>query len=444
MAPVTKTRAPRLRASCDGCFIAKVKCSKQRPCCNRCLVSGQLCHYSPSSRAGKPKTESSNNNNNDNNNNNNNPTPILIPTTYQMPQPMYSAPDNMPMQYLPQQISSHIFSPGGWGMPTTCSDGPMAANPAIANNIGMLGYDDTGLSQLDQISAAHSGFYQTPTPWDPNMTSTVFPNGPIAGSQMPLVQTRSFDTSMQMLGDQTQEDMGFYSQPCTSPDTKMPTLVDPNSEEMVYYPLTSPDLNLDYLPSPNTTPIVQPTPNHSSSRDNCRCFNGCIQSLFDLHNASSRNPTPLDLVLALNEKAVEEAAGLIKCRKCTGQSGADTTTLFLQALLYKTALSYRAAIHAHCRFDNMAIRQGNGYAQNDQNDKMRKAELLGTALRTLQDVFARFRGQYETALTIAVMARIDHVIKSTLAHVEMVLAQLANNNTNGGTKEEIVTEEKGV
>lgn len=44
-------RQPRLRASCDGCFLAKVKCSKSRPVCSRCLTVGLVCHYSPSSRS---------------------------------------------------------------------------------------------------------------------------------------------------------------------------------------------------------------------------------------------------------------------------------------------------------------------------------------------------------------------------------------------------------
>jgi hypothetical protein len=44
-------RQPRLRASCDGCFLAKVKCSKARPVCSRCLTVGLVCRYSPSSRS---------------------------------------------------------------------------------------------------------------------------------------------------------------------------------------------------------------------------------------------------------------------------------------------------------------------------------------------------------------------------------------------------------
>lgn len=43
------------RASCDDCYLAKVKCSKTSPC-RRCLQHGHDCRYSPSSRSGKPKS----------------------------------------------------------------------------------------------------------------------------------------------------------------------------------------------------------------------------------------------------------------------------------------------------------------------------------------------------------------------------------------------------
>jgi len=49
----------RLRTSCDGCFLAKVKCSRTRPSCHRCSSAAIECRYSPSSRAGKPKSGNS-------------------------------------------------------------------------------------------------------------------------------------------------------------------------------------------------------------------------------------------------------------------------------------------------------------------------------------------------------------------------------------------------
>ena len=46
---------PKLRASCDGCYTAKLKCSKERPTCPRCRDLGLICHYSPTQRTGKPR-----------------------------------------------------------------------------------------------------------------------------------------------------------------------------------------------------------------------------------------------------------------------------------------------------------------------------------------------------------------------------------------------------
>ncbi|KAL5346571.1 hypothetical protein ACLOAV_008278 [Pseudogymnoascus australis] len=51
------THLQRLRASCDGCFFAKVKCSKTRPICFRCLACETDCKYSPSLRVGKPSAD---------------------------------------------------------------------------------------------------------------------------------------------------------------------------------------------------------------------------------------------------------------------------------------------------------------------------------------------------------------------------------------------------
>ena len=45
----------KLRASCDGCYSAKLKCTKERPTCPRCVSLGLVCRYSPSQRTGKPR-----------------------------------------------------------------------------------------------------------------------------------------------------------------------------------------------------------------------------------------------------------------------------------------------------------------------------------------------------------------------------------------------------
>ena len=50
-----KARPQKLRASCDSCYLAKIKCTKEMPSCVRCLNHSEKCNYSPSQRTGKPK-----------------------------------------------------------------------------------------------------------------------------------------------------------------------------------------------------------------------------------------------------------------------------------------------------------------------------------------------------------------------------------------------------
>ena len=45
----------KFRASCDGCYFAKVKCTKERTTCSRCETLGLECGYSPSQRRGKTR-----------------------------------------------------------------------------------------------------------------------------------------------------------------------------------------------------------------------------------------------------------------------------------------------------------------------------------------------------------------------------------------------------
>src|SRR4051812_42752017 len=48
-----KSGNEKLRTSCDSCHLSKVKCSKSRPLCSRCLICGTDCTYSPSARVGR-------------------------------------------------------------------------------------------------------------------------------------------------------------------------------------------------------------------------------------------------------------------------------------------------------------------------------------------------------------------------------------------------------
>ncbi|KAF2219168.1 hypothetical protein BDZ85DRAFT_46612 [Elsinoe ampelina] len=54
---VARTRPITYRLSCDACQRSKVKCGQERPACRRCLDHCTECVYSPSRRAGRPRSK---------------------------------------------------------------------------------------------------------------------------------------------------------------------------------------------------------------------------------------------------------------------------------------------------------------------------------------------------------------------------------------------------
>lgn len=56
LAPPSRSECltPKLRSSCDGCGVAKVRCDRGQPGCSRCTMLGSTCVYGPSRRFGKP------------------------------------------------------------------------------------------------------------------------------------------------------------------------------------------------------------------------------------------------------------------------------------------------------------------------------------------------------------------------------------------------------
>ncbi|KAI1810489.1 hypothetical protein GGS20DRAFT_183240 [Poronia punctata] len=56
--PTSTTPAPfrKLRDSCHNCALSKLRCSKEKPTCARCMRQGKTCGYVPSKRAGRTQT----------------------------------------------------------------------------------------------------------------------------------------------------------------------------------------------------------------------------------------------------------------------------------------------------------------------------------------------------------------------------------------------------
>ncbi|KAI4863095.1 hypothetical protein F4820DRAFT_387419 [Hypoxylon rubiginosum] len=411
MASSTKARQPRLRASCDGCFLAKVKCSKARPICSRCLACGIECRYSPSSRAGKPKSEHNGN---------------AQANTHQDMQMHHGLIEDKNMAYSSahQPPPEHMFNfEAGWTTPPTSVDGGMSRNTSISTGLAMLGVEERAMGEQDQMSAPPD-MYSSAMPWTPptDLSCATFGDipvttGPMTGHQM---RSQSFDLPMSApmaWADPAAHDMISYSQ--------VPT---PTS------------MSSNYFPSPTTTPTMRPRHRSSSSAisgGSCTCFTACLQSLQALHNASSPAMPPFDIVLSLNRKAVEGCAAMLSCTKCMSRSGTHTATMLLATIIGKITSFYTNASHSYFEtgIGMMHSSPGNNlgvsfgvYQLNGEDGKWLELEILARELRKLEEVYARFQ---EVVCTD--FADIPEVTKAMIGHL----------GQNLGSTLEVISHRKG-
>lgn len=126
MSASEKPRHQRLRQSCDGCFTAKVKCSKTQPICNRCLTGGIDCHYSPSSRIGKPKSTGGPKDESSSAGNRSQPAPV---------------PDGRPLFYQAPDSTTYVSYDGGvsWDSHPTDMDDAISRSQSTAPGLGFNG-----------------------------------------------------------------------------------------------------------------------------------------------------------------------------------------------------------------------------------------------------------------------------------------------------------------
>uniref|UniRef100_L2FMP0 Transcription factor n=1 Tax=Colletotrichum fructicola (strain Nara gc5) TaxID=1213859 RepID=L2FMP0_COLFN len=160
MSSSSKPRQPRLRASCDGCFLAKVKCSKARPICSRCLACGLECRYSPSSRAGKPKSDNS--------------APSHANTVHMDMTDLSPIMDEKNMMFAQHPGAGMYKMENGWHTPTSM-EGAMTRNPSISSGLALLGVDDATPRDHQDPTAdimAAAAYFPSPST-TPNMRPAV-------------------------------------------------------------------------------------------------------------------------------------------------------------------------------------------------------------------------------------------------------------------------------
>ncbi|KAJ1326729.1 RNA polymerase II-specific transcription factor-like protein [Microdochium nivale] len=365
MSYTSKTRQPRLRASCDGCFLAKVKCSKERPLCSRCLACGLDCRYSPSSRASKPKA-------------------VHHQEFQPIPEPENSS-GYLSHTTVGQLPAEHIFHDAHeWYSPSSSIYGAMRRNSSLPSDISYHGKDAAPFHNERLTSATNIDSRAASMPWTPSLQRVSYPV--CAASPASATDIRSLSIE--------------------APKIINPAWHDQISAESMSFNTLAPVaiLPINCIPSPPSSATQkcfpgQKYPSSPNSIASCICFTACLQSLQALHNASSPSIPAFDQVLSLNGKAVEGCASMLCCTNCMSRRDIQTPIMLLATIIGKVASLYKTASTAYFEAspseldsasETHSINYG-AYRLRGEDGMWFELEILSRELRKLEEVYSRFR-----------------------------------------------------
>lgn len=373
----------KLRESCDSCLIAKVKCSKTRPLCARCLANGAPCGYSPSSRAGRKNRNAG----------------------------IRKATAN---STAPQDAIEHPQS----ALPTPTSYLPLFMYPILENNVdhntSLWGGSSSPVSQEDQRGPqpiVEKGLVTTKE-GDSFDTSDFLPTPPLNGdfmdSFMPLSSHNGFSE---------------FATAAPSPDGSAdhapvsPAWTINNNQYSLLPSFQSP---LDIMPlghvhssHPAARPAL-PTQQENSqnlaqtgSSSDCDCFAACLHALQSLHNHSwmssstQQGGPPFDIVLSINREAIAGCSALLGCTKCVSKIGSSITTMLLATIIGKVMSLYRAT--CMFRFGSSTGVQASAqlafgaYTVTGEDRQLLEIEILLLELRKVETILTLYQGRFHNA-----------------------------------------------
>lgn len=338
-----KPRQSRLRASCDGCFLAKVKCSKAKPICSRCLACGADCRYSPSSRAGKPKSDG--------------------------PRSSHASLNHTIPAEINMSTDSEMATFGmdrDWSTPGSTDEriSPKMISPSVPAMIDSSSEGEGSTTVLP----TNADLFQPVFSWDNSNRPEMRPNYATDG-QVYLSRSKSAIAT--------------------------PTTIAP------WFETQSEFMSPTIQQSPGMT--QSNAYNDSTSRSqNCNCFTTCLQSLQALHNhsgpPSSQVVPPFDVVLTVNRRAVEGCSEMLNCAKCLSKGGINTSTMLLATVIGKIMSFYRAASQAYFGFSGLPRSQTTPlpltfgtYRVAGDDGRWLEMEILLRELRKLEELFSKFQ-----------------------------------------------------
>ena len=396
-------KIPKLRESCDSCLIAKVKCSKARPLCGRCLANGAPCNYSPSSRSGKRNRNSVAVTNggitksvNTSNNNNTPPSPrttSLPPTSAYLTKLMYPLLDEAdrslldPTHGVIDAATSPLLHDNGGGRVAGVEDGDDTQHEGdIFDPSDLLPTPPFNQGEFMDFSSSHPfPDFTTTAPPSPRLSNgTLIPTSPSwTTKENPYHRLPSFQSPLDM----------------------MPVSHGSSSNTMPRPPALPQDHNdRPALPSQNQNDREALRGNNSQQ---CDCFAACLQVLQSLHNHSwllsstQQGGPPFDIVLTINREAMDSCSTMLQCTKCVSRSGRSISTMMLATIFGKVMSLYRAA--CFLRFGSSASMQATAqlafgaYTVTGENRQLLEIEILLLELRKVESILAIYSERFRNA-----------------------------------------------
>ncbi|KAG4415838.1 hypothetical protein IFR04_011018 [Cadophora malorum] len=341
----SKPRYSKLRASCDTCFLAKVKCSKARPICSRCLACGADCKYSPSSRAGKPKSDAS----------------------HKRQSKEASRQEESANQYPTPSTSIDVEHTNSYGMEQDWSSmlGSPDRHSISSTTIPIIGEE----GRSDRENGANQDLF------DPVFSWTSSPRTDLASPYI----------------DNTQHHHPHHqrSKSLVDPSTVQPSLVS-------WY--EQPDYSAS-APGPVTGHNVYIS-NSTLKNPTCNCFNTCLSALQALHNSDAITASsPFDVILTVNQRAVETCSTMLNCPICTSKSGSSLRTMLLGTILGRIISIYQDASknyfaltssQAGGQLQQLPLTFGT-YRVANEDVRWLQMEIILRDLKKLKELFAKFQ-----------------------------------------------------
>ncbi|KAI4159998.1 MAG: hypothetical protein LQ342_006126 [Letrouitia transgressa] len=405
----------KLRQSCDSCLQAKVKCSKDRPLCSRCLSNGAPCGYSPSSRAGRKNRDAR----------------ISKPanSANQNGKALSFASSDKSFSSSPLDISLHEFpskrnlvnqdtrSLGIFGDTESLAHRDLGKGQTVTERSTPISQDTKGVEDVD--------FLPTP-PFNDFMDSFVClsPQAPfaeLAPAAMPSPISTQSDINLP--STKSAWSNNFLSCP-TLPSFQ-------SSFEQLYsgQPMTSrPDTRSSLSMQNETMPSVPQTQFERIAR--CDCFASSLQLLSSLHTHSVPSPSnpqggpPFDMMLI------------------TTGTGIGNSVLLLATMFGKILSLYKAT----CRFHfgtapgihETAELAFGAYTVTGEERKLIEIEILLLELRKVEDALKRFDekicnplpGKDETGFQGAVILYLKKNLRYIVEFLKARKVGLSSDNHN--------------